>query len=138
MSREKSAKVKKYFELRTEHPEFTKRKCMDLAGYGKNTNPERVEGTVYFQELVTEYQAVCKSLDKDIATRIKEAQKATGACAMNNLKALTKIVNKKVAKDRDIVSATKEITAITGEKMPEQVDHNLSMDEELLSKILSK
>lgn len=131
-----SAKIKKYFQARREFPTLTKTKCMEIAGY-KHDNAGVVEKTLQFQALWRDHADLIKSLDKDVATRIREAQLATGASAKNNLNVLQGIINKKAAKDRDRVSATKEVTTITGERMPEQVDHNLTGDEELLTKILS-
>ena len=117
---------------------MTKRDCMDESGYSENTSSEDVEGTKLFRELWREHEALCRSLDQDVATRIKEAQKATGAGVLSTLTVMQGILSKKSAKDRDRVTAGKEIAGITGERMPEQVDHTLTTDEELLRKILSK
>ena len=137
VSRTGSAKIKKYFEARRRFPKLTKTKCLEIAGY-KHDNATEVEKTKQFQELWREHEELCRSLDQDVATRIKEAQKATGAGVMSTLTVMQGILSKKKAKDRDRVSAGKEIVTITGERMPEQVDHNLTGDEELLSKILSR
>ena len=109
---------------------------MEIAGYAHD-NAAVVEKTKLFQELWAEYQELCNSLELDVATRIRDAQKASGFCAANNLKVLQSITTRVKAKDRDKISAIKEGTTITGERMPEQIDHNITGDEELLSKIMS-
>ncbi|HUX58617.1 MAG TPA: hypothetical protein VMV77_16725, partial [Bacteroidales bacterium] len=87
--------------------------------------------------LWAEHEALCASLDLDIETRIRNAQKATGASVQNNLKVLQDIINKKATKDRDKVSAIKQSTDTTGERMPTEANVSLTTDEELLSKILN-
>jgi len=129
-------KIKKYFQYRREFPTYTKTKCMQLAGY-RHDNAQTVEGTKLFQELWAEHEALCASLDLDVETRIRNAQKATGNCVKNNLKVLQDIINKKAAKDRDKIGAIKQATDTTGERMPTEANVSLTTDEELLSKILN-
>ena len=132
-----SGKVKKYFNFRREFPGYTKQACKELAGYSKTTNPDEIENTKLFKALWAEHEALCASLDLDIETRIRNAQKATGASVQNNLKVLQDIINKKATKDRDKVSAIKQSTDTTGERMPTEANVSLTTDEELLSKILN-
>lgn len=132
-----SGKIKNYFNLRREFPTMTKTECLMEAGYSENTKPDTIEGTQLFKKLWREHEELCRSLDLDVATRIREAQKATGASVKGALSVMQEILAKPKAKDRDRVSAGKEIVTITGERMPEQIDHNITGDEELLSKIMS-
>ena len=138
VSRGESAKIVNYFNLRREHPEYSKTKCMQLAGYAHD-NAAVVEKTKLFRELWKDHQELSKSLDLDIEARIKKAQKATGACAKSNLTRLQTVIKRKGSKhDRNAIAATKQVTEITGERMPTEVSATLSGDEELLSAILSR
>ena len=133
-----SGKVKKYFNLRREHPEYTKQQCKELSGYSKNTHPDEIEGTKQFQALWQEHQNVVDSLKLDIEERVKAAQKASGFCIKSNLKVLQGIVTNKRNKPITQVKAIKVGTEITGERMPTEVSATLSGDEELLASILSR
>ena len=138
VSRGESGKITKYFNLRRLNPEFSKTKCMQIAGY-KSDNAQTVESTKQFQALWTEHQELVDSLKMDIEERIKLAQKATGACAKSNLTRLQTVIKRKGPKhDKNAIAATKQVTDITGEKMPTEVSATLSGDEELLSAILSR
>ena len=137
VSRRDSAKIKKYFQARREFPHYSKTKCLQIAGYTHN-NAGTVEKTKQFQALWAEHEELVKSLDLSIEERIRAAQKATGAGVKRNMAVLAGIVNKKAAKDRDRIAATKQVTEITGEKMPTEISATLSGDEELLSAILTR
>lgn len=134
-----SGKVLKYFNLRRSHPESTKEQSRDDAGYSKATHPERIEETKQFQALWSEHQELLDSLKTDIEERIKTAQKATGAGVKSNLVRLQSVIKRKGPKhDKNAIAATKQVTDITGERMPTEVSATLSGDEELLAAILTR
>ena len=138
VSRGESGKITKYFNYRREHPEYSKTKCMQLAGY-KHDNAQTVENTKQFQALWIDHQELVDSLKTDIEERIKTAQKATGAGVKSNLVRLQSVIKRKGPKyDKNAIAATKQVTDITGEKMPTEISATLSGDEELLAAILTR
>ena len=134
-----SGKVLKYFNLRRSHPEYTKLQCRDESGYSEATHPDTIEDTKQFQALWEEHQELIDSLKMDIEERIKLAQKATGAGVKGNLTRLQTVIKRKGSKhDKNAIAAAKQVTEITGEKMPTEISATLSGDEELLASILSR
>lgn len=138
VSRGESGKITKYFNSRREHPEYSKTKSMRLAGYAHD-NAQTVENTKQFRALWEEHQELCKSLDLSIEERIRAAQKTTGAGVKSSMLRLQSVIKRKGPKhDKNAIAAAKQVTEITGERMPTEVSATLSGDEELLAAILTK
>ena len=133
-----SVRCRRYFELGKEFPLMSKRERLLEAGYSKYTKSDVVERGAYYKYLEGEFNNLCDSLALDIENRILRAQKVSGACVVENLRAAQKILKDKGSKDNDKLTAIQRITDITGEKMPEQVIANIDMDDELLNKLLGR
>jgi len=131
-----SAKIKKYHEIITFSPFLTKTEALRQAGYSPKTDAAIVEATAEFKRLNEEHQKVVESLKLPIDQRIREAQERTGFTAAKVLKRLSAVVD--TGRDRDAVAAAKTGTEITGERLPERVDHNITGDDALLSKLCNE
>lgn len=132
----KSKKLSTYFILGIRFPNMSKVEKKQRAGYAEGTSSVTIEGTKEYKELADYYSKLDGSLELDIKTRITEAQKDSGVCVSNNLGVLQGIINDKKAKHRDRISAVKQATDVTGEKMPEIVVANINTDDALLNKLL--
>ena len=130
----RSPKTKKYFDILRFSPELPKEIAKVSAGYSPKTNTDVIEATDYFQELQQEQNQLIESLKKPIDERIREAQLRTGFNAANNLRILQEVAI--AAKPRDKVAAIKTGTEITGERMPEQYDYNVTGDSTILTRLM--
>lgn len=132
----KTAKIKKYHEIITFSPQLPKTVALVQAGYSTGTKAEAIESTQYFKQLQAEHQQVVDSLKLPIDQRIKEAQERTGFTAARVLARMQQILDN--GKDRDAAAAGKLGTEITGERLPERIDHNITGDDTLLSKLCNE
>lgn len=125
-----SKRVNLYFTLQLEHPDWSKTKCRNQAGYSRATKPDVIESSEAYYKLRLEY------FSSDLDQRITKAQARAGSTIEERFKALQKI--QKSTDKKDVLSAIKLETDITGDKRPERVDHNITGDESLLQSIFTK
>jgi hypothetical protein len=118
-----SFKASLYLKNRIEHPEWTKERCKNEAGYCKGTKPEIIDKMI--AQAITDIP--------DMAERIRTAQRETGFNAASNLSTLQEIRERGDYRER--IAAIKVGTEITGERMPEQIGLQVSGDESVLSRL---
>jgi hypothetical protein len=112
-----------YAQLRAEHPDWSKARCKQEAGYSRGTKSDKVENSQGYQ---------------DLAARIRKAQAEAGFSAKSCLRRMQTIIDRKGAQhDRDAIAAAKVGTEITGERMPEQVNVNILTDDEILANLIA-
>ena len=129
-----SGKIKKYHEIITFSPNLPKTAALIQAGYSSKTHADDIEATGAFKALQVEHQQVVDSLKIPIAERIKQAQERTGFNAALCLRRIKQIVH--TGKDRDAAAAVKVGTEISGERMPEQHDYNVTGDSTILTRLM--
>ena len=132
----RSAKINKYFEIIRENPTLPRMEAAKRAGYSDNSGNtiNAIESTVVFKTLWEEQQRLVESLKKPIEQRIHEAQERTGFCAELALRRIRQVCSR--GKDRDAIAAGKVGTEITGERMPEQYDYNVTGDSTILTRLM--
>jgi len=135
VSRDKgSAKIKKYHEIITFTPEITKTAALIQAGYARTVSSDAIERTDQFKSLQAEHQQVVDSLKLPIEERIRQAQERTGFNAALCLRRIRQVIH--TGKDRDAAAAVKVGTEISGERMPEQHDYNVTGDSIILTRLM--